>query len=454
MTASVRARITILAALVVAATLVTGGVGLIATLRHELTSHRDELSRARAVDLAQQAQVGDLPRVITDIGEDSVAQLTADDGSVLAASSGLRGQGSISPPGDASETPSVRTLRDVPDDDETENYRVWVLVTDTPSGPVTVIVGSSLESVDEAVRSVQRSLLVGVPLTLILLAFSTRLLVGRALRPVEDIRAEVAAISAHALDRRVPVPAAKDEVARLAHTMNGMLDRLETSSRRQQEFVADASHELQSPLAAFRVQLEVALQHPEVVEWPRLARDLLSDSDGMERLVRDLLFLAQEDAGHYLPATQPMDLDVVVLDEVARLRHRVSIAFDTRQVSAAPLVGSRDDLTRLTRNLLDNAVAHAVTEVRIALSCSAGRARLLVSDDGPGIPAEHHERVFERFSRVEGARNRPGGGASGTGTGLGLAIARVIVLRHQGTIHVESGPDGGASLVVQLPASS
>ena len=187
---------------------------------------------------------------------------------------------------------------------------------------------------DEAVSTVRRTLLVGVPILLGLFVLGTRMLVGRALKPVEDIRAEVAAISATALGPASRPPATADEIGRLTDTMNDMLERLETANDRQRQFVADASHELQSPLAAFRTQLEVALAHPDDVAWQRLAGELLDDSDRMERLVRDLLFLAQEDSERYLPRADPLDLDDVVLDEVARLRHRVPVRFDTTEVSS------------------------------------------------------------------------------------------------------------------------
>jgi signal transduction histidine kinase len=291
----------LLATLVVGITLVGGAIGLLATLEHSLVSNRDALSRARAVDLAEQAEQGDLPRRLRDIGEDFVGQVVTADGTVLAASSGLIGRGPISSLNGDTSAPVVRTLHGVPDDSELEDYRVWMLRRDTPSGPVTVFVGASLESVHEAVSTLRRALVIGVPVLLGLFVLGTRVLVGRALKPVEDIRAEVATISASALDRRVATPVTSDEIGRLTQTMNDMLDRLQAASVRQQQFVADASHELQSPLAALRVQLEVALAHPDDVAWETIARELLDDSDRMERLVRDLLFLAQEDSGQSVP---------------------------------------------------------------------------------------------------------------------------------------------------------
>lgn len=438
---SVRTRITLLASLIVAVTLLAGSYGLLATLKHSLISNGDVLSRAQAVDLAAQAADGSLTSLLSDVGEDSVAQVVSDDGAVLAASSGLTGQGPIGSLQPLGAEPQVRTLRGVPDDSETEDYRVWALGSTTPDGAVTVFVGTSLESLSEAVSTLRQSLLVGIPLLLAVLALTTRLLVGRALRPVEDIRAEVAAISDTALHRRVSVPANADEIGRLALTMNGMLDRLEAAAERQRDFIADASHELQSPLTAFRAQLEVALAHPQGLSWPRLADDLLADSDRMERLVHDLLFLAKEDASDPLRLGEPVDLEMVVLEEVTRLSSRIGVVLDTRRVSPAPIQGSRQELTRLVRNVLENAVRYAESRVTIELEATGKTVLLTVTDDGPGVPPEQSARIFERFARLEGARARSDGG-----TGLGLAIARSIAERHGGTISLAASSRDTARL--------
>jgi signal transduction histidine kinase len=228
--------------------------------------------------------------------------------------------------------------------------------------------------------------------------------------------------------------------------MNAMLDRLQAASDRERRFVADASHELQSPLASFRTQLEVALTHPAGADWPATASDLLHDSRQMERLVRDLLFLARNGETPTPVPPTPVDLDDIVLDEAARLRAAARVRVDSSRVSAAPVYGSRDDLTRLARNLLENAERHAATTVRVELGIAAGQARLVVANDGPAIPAEDRHRIFERFARLDDARNRASGG-----TGLGLAIVKDIAERHGGTVHAEDG-QGEVWFVVVLPA--
>ncbi len=437
-----------MACAVVAIALVAGAVGLLATLNHSLTTSRDDLSRTQLAALAARAEDGSLPKV-TSLGENSVAQVFLESGEVMTASPGLRGHGPVlsSMPTDAD--PQQRTLRAIPDDDEKEDYRVWVTTADTPSGPAVVLVGASFESVSEAVQTLQRALILGIPVLIILLALSIRFMVGRALKPVEDIRVEVAAITDSPVDRRVPVPSTGDEISRLALTMNDMLDRLEVASRRQQQFVADASHELQSPLAAVRTQLEVALTHPDGVAWSRLAGDLLTDNNRMEQLVADLLFLAREDATEGTPVQQPVDLDVIVLEEVARLRASDSVRVDTSGVSGGATRGNREELTRLVRNVVENASSHARSLVKIALSQTSTEVQMTVSDDGPGVPEEHRDRIFDRFAQVEGARTRGAGG-----TGLGLSIARAIAERHEGHLLLAVGGGAateGATFVVQLP---
>jgi signal transduction histidine kinase len=443
---SVRARTTVLATAFVAAALALGSLALVVTLDRSLVESGDGLAKARARDLAELAARDALPPVLTNIDGESVAQVVDGSGHVLAASPNVRGAGPISTLRPPKGRAVVRTVENAPDDNETENYRVWVLSARSPNGPVTVYAGTSLESVPEASRSLRHSLVVGAPATVLLIALFTWLLIGRALRPVEAIRAQVAGISDRALDRRVPVPAAEDEVGRLAVTMNGMLERLETAQRQQHEFVADASHELQSPIAAIRAQLEVALAHPEGADWAEIATDILTDCDQTERLVRDLLFLArQQEAGATMKTAEPLDLDDIVLQEAARARASSRVPLDTSRVSGAPVCGHRDELRRLVRNLIENAVRHADGAVRLSVSSDDGCSRLDVEDDGPGVPAEERSRVFDRFYRTDVSRSRDTGG-----TGLGLAIARAVAESHGGSLRLDD-TGTGAHFVLLLP---
>ena len=445
---SVRTRTTLAATVVVTVLLTVAGWVLIVSLESALLHDRDVAARARARDLAALVADGRLPGELRGVGDDSFAQVVAGDGSVVAASRNIAGEGAVLAKDAPGLLSGVHTLQARDDGADLETYRSWAVAATTPDGePRVVVVGSSAESVSEAVGELRGLLLLGVPLTVLALALVTWFVVGRALRPVHAINAEVAEISAAELTRRVPEPSTGDEVARLAATMNAMLDRLEASARQQREFVADASHELQSPLARFRTQLEVAAAHPETTDWGRLSQALLADSAEMEGLVRDLLFLAKEDVSGPHPddrEVQLVDLDDVVLEEASRVRSGSRVDVVTTGVSAAPLVGSRPQLRRLCRNLLENAVGAAASRVEVTLTSEPDGAVLVVQDDGPGIPPDQRSRVFERFVRLDESRARSSGGS-----GLGLALVSSIAGRHGGSAVVADSPVG-ARLVVRL----
>lgn len=440
--ATLRARTTLLVVAVTGLTLVIGAVALVLTLHAQLQANSDDADRARLRELLGQAEAGTLPRELQ-TGEDGIAQAVAADGRVLAASENIAGRSAIAdldPGGDL----TVTTL-EAPDDDETERFRLWAGRAETPDGPVVVYVGTSTERVDEATDELRGALVIGVPLVLALLGLATWYAVGRALRRVDAITAEVATITDTELHRRVPESPVDDEVGRLARTMNTMLTRLEDARDRQRAFVADTSHDLQSPLAAQRALLEVALADPARTDLGGLARELLAVNSDLERLVRDLLFLASYDAGAAAPADQPLDLDDVVLEEAARARPATDVRIDTSGVSGAPVRGDRGELQRLVRNLVDNAVRHAATTVTVRLSGNGAGARLEVADDGPGVPAADRDRIFDRFYRGDSARSRQDGGS-----GLGLAIARTVAERHGGTLQLAAGSPG-ATFVLSLP---
>ena len=437
---SVRLRITVLAALLTTIAIAIAATVLVTNLRSSLIEAADISSRTRASELAMAAAKGQLTETIANIAEEGVAQVVTDDGAVLAASENVRGEKRISSMIPRRGEPVKLILHDAPDEDETEDYRVWAV----RGAGVTAYVGTSLEDEREVILELTRSVFIGLPLLVALFAAGTWLMVGRTLRPVEDIRAEVASISHQRLHRRVPTPPTNDEIGRLARTMNEMLGRLEDAANRERDFVGNASHELRSPLAAFRTQLEVAAAHPDGADWPSLAASLLADSNRMESLVHDLLFLAREDAEDTRPM-KPVDLDDVVLEEVARIRSTCRVEVHTEGVGAAPLLGHGEDLALLVRNLLDNACTYASSRVDVTLTTTDGHVELTVADDGPGVAPEERSRIFDRFYRADHVRNR-----HTSGTGLGLAIATSVVEAHGGTIGVRDG-DPGARFVVSLP---
>jgi signal transduction histidine kinase len=443
---SVRARTTAAATLVVAIAFSVGAVLLLHTIESGLTRSQDETARSRARDLATLASASSLPHRLASTGDDGFIQVVDGSGKVRASTPNVAGRPATFTFAAPSDAPIARTVRGVRDDRDLENYRVVALRAATPDGAVTIYEADSLELVSEAVTLLRSLLLVCIPLAIALLGVVTWIVVGRALRPVELIRSQVADISEAGPDRRVPVPAGHDEVSELARTMNAMLDRLADSSARQQAFAADASHELQSPLTRFRTQLELALAHPEDIEPGELATTLLADSNEMERLVQDLLFLAREDEDPTGERTHELvDLDDVVLEEAARARVGSARSIDTSDVSAAPVRGSREQLRRLVRNLLENALRYATTRVQVSLTDSAGAVQLVVRDDGPGVPACDQPRIFDRFVRLDDARSRETGG-----NGLGLAIVASIARGHGGTVQLD--PAGtGAAFVVRIP---
>jgi signal transduction histidine kinase len=308
-----------------------------------------------------------------------------------------------------------------------------------------LVVASSLESANRGVATLRTILWFTTPGLIALVALIVWLLVGRALRPVDEIRNEVESISSRTIDRRVPVPDTGDEVARLATTMNAMLDRLEAAQRRQREFVSDASHELRSPVSSMRTELEVALAHPEAADWPGMAQRVLGEHDRLERLVGDLLQLARLDEGRAL-RLEEIDIDDIVLAEAAHARR---LPVRTAAVSAGRVLGEHRALEQVVRNLLDNAVRHGEAEVAVGVHADSNEIVITIDDDGPGVASEDRDRIFERFARVDAGRARDDGG-----TGLGLALVRRVVEAHGGTVGYATSPLGGARFEVRLPAAS
>jgi signal transduction histidine kinase len=284
-----------------------------------------------------------------------------------------------------------------------------------------------------------------VPVLLLLVATTTWITAGRALRPVERMRREVDAVTAQRLDRRLDTSGPADEVGRLAVTMNSMLDRLDESQRAQRRFISDASHELKSPLASIRQYAEVAKLHPDRVTQTELTDAVLDEGSRLEKIVHSMLLLAhadEHDLGHTPVA---VDLDDILFAEAARLRASTAITVDASGIGAARTSGDAELLGQVVRNLADNAATHAAGLVALALAEGADVV-ITIDDDGPGIPAGDRDRVFERFVRLDDARARDAGGS-----GLGLAIVREIVASHGGTVHLSGSPLGGLRVEVHLP---
>ncbi|MEV7657127.1 ATP-binding protein [Streptomyces anulatus] len=474
---SVRARAAIGATLVVAVALVAAGLAVLLVLRANLIDQADLQAEVAAREVAGQLATGTpYDDLELDDEEDHPVQVTDEEGRVVIVSKDLRavtgtGTSGVTPVPSASPSPrdGDDDADDADDDDgsrpgrgevssddpdfsdgtatvdgTTADYRFAAVDATTPDGvTLTVYAGAPLAAEQEAVNTVRGAMLTGLPLLLVVVAGVTWLVTRRALRPVEGIRRELAAITASEdLARRVPEPGSRDEIAALARTTNETLTVLEASVERQRRFVADASHELRSPIASLRTQLEVAEAHPELLDLP----GAVADTVRLQVLAADLLLLARLDAGEK-PGSATVELGALVREEVSqRTGDRIAVSVEVPQGGAFEVNGSRGQLSRVIGNLLDNAQRHAEGSVAVSVAADGRGVRVEVRDDGAGVPEDERERIFERFVRLDDARSRDDGGA-----GLGLAIARDVASRHGGTLTVGEAAEGGAAFRLWLP---
>ncbi|MET9705885.1 ATP-binding protein [Streptomyces griseus] len=480
---SVRARAALGATLVVAVALVAAGLAVLLVLRANLIDQADLQAEVAAREVAGELATGTpYAEVELDDEEDHPVQVTDEEGRVVLVSKDLRavtGTGTSGvtpvPPASAGASPSPgdddddgdedgddgarpgrgEVSSDDPDfsegtatvDGTTADYRFAAVEATTPEGvTLTVYAGAPLAAEQETVNTVRGAMLTGLPLLLVVVAGVTWLVTRRALRPVEGIRRELAAITASEdLARRVPEPGSRDEIAALARTTNETLTVLEASVERQRRFVADASHELRSPIASLRTQLEVAEAHPELLDLP----GAVADTVRLQVLAADLLLLARLDAGEK-PGSATVELGALVREEVSqRTGDRIAVSVEAPEDGAFEVSGSRGQLSRVVGNLLDNAQRHADGRVAVSVAADGGGVRVEVRDDGAGVPEDERERIFERFVRLDDARSRDDGGA-----GLGLAIARDVAARHGGTLTVHAAAEGGAAFRLWLPRSA
>ena len=432
------------AVVVVVATLLTGGVLLI-TARKVLLNNITAAATDRATQVAAGLRAGDdLTALLRPSArERRVVQVVGVDGEITAASDALGGLGPISPlrPFAGQRLREQRRLAFAHD----EPFLIVAVGVGSGAGIQTVLVGESLDTVDDGTEAVVAALLVGLPLLAIVVGAATFYFVGRTLRPVEDMRARAASITSRNLHARLPVPAADDEVAALASTMNTMLDRIESASAAQRRFVADASHELRSPLATVQANADL-LEGAGLGEAPaRSVARIGRESARMARLVEDLLLLARADDAGLQVRREDVDLDDLAWAEGERIAvEHPELSVETA-IEPVRVSGDADGLQRVLRNLVDNAVRHAAGRVTLTVRAADGAAEVRVGNDGPLIPAADRERIFDRFVRLDDSRSRTGGG-----TGLGLPIARDIVTAHGGTLTVDDLRTG-AAMRISLP---
>lgn len=444
---SLRLRLTLLTSGVLCAGLAAGALILTNVLSVSRVDALDDIARGRALTVA--TLVGDdrLPEALP-VGEPGeLVQLLDADGAVVASSPnasrtlpvlppdavrGLRAEAAAT--GDVVVTGTDRSAYD-------GDARVAVLAETYRGSPVTVVATVPLAEVRGLLDALRLALVGVVPVLTALLAAVIWTVLGRALHPVEQLRQAAAQVARTGGPGSLPVRRAHDELGALTRTLNEMLDRLEVAAARQRTFVGDAAHELRSPLASLRTSIEVARAHPDAYSGAELAEDLEGEVLRMQALVDDLLLLAR------VGSTRADRVELDLLDVVrgaAEASGAVAARADVRLTVTGSGRAHADPAAalRVVRNLLDNAVRHAAGHVAVTVEDGA----VTVDDDGAGIPAPDRERVFERFVRLDDAREREAGGS-----GLGLAIAREVARENGGDVELGDAALGGARAVLRLP---
>jgi signal transduction histidine kinase len=443
---SLRARLMLVSVGGVALTLLAGGFAFYAALTFAVDRTLDDGALATARQVAALIATDRLPSLVPVSGA-QVVQVVDAQQRVIAGSATADRLTPLLQPGELAEAlrgqvvrvPGARAGMAVP-------LRVRAVPAKSSEGSVSVLVALPVGDVLAGRAALRTGLLVVFPLVLLALGAVAWRVVSSTLRPVEELRAGAQRISGTRQEERLAVPAAADEIRALALTLNEMLDRLAAGRARQRSFVADAAHELRSPLASIRTQLEVAQR---LGEGGALPSELLVDVDRLTRLVEDLLLLARADADTRGP-TRPSRFDAaLLLTELGSGRDGARVRVSVAPGPSAPVLADREELRRALQNLLDNAVRHARTAVELAVRLTPGTVALVVRDDGPGLPAHERERVFERFARRDDARSRDVGGS-----GLGLPITRELVTRAGGTVRlVEGPPPWSLEAVIELPTA-
>ena len=463
---SVRARLTLWYVSSLAATLVVSIALIYLLLARALYARLDDTLHA-VVQIAQTSLANDLNegQDAADAARSTASELASRQtllaiydgrGRLLAEAGREDDIAIVLPPVDDIPTSEDRLDTIVEADDLDDRHRLALRRVTIPSFEVEYIIvaGTSLEPTDEELESLRGILAYLVPAALIVAGIGGWFLAGRSLSPVVAMADRARRIGVENLGERLPVANPRDELGRLAETFNGMLARLEASMIQQRQFMADASHELRTPVTTARTAASVALQQPSRPEpdYRETLAIIEQETTRLSRIVDDMFTLARADAGSYPMRHTPMYLDEVC-DEVVRASRVVAstrhISITESTVRPAPFTGDEDLIRRLIVNLLDNAVRYAPAHgsVRVALDRNGAGYTIAVSDDGPGIPAAVQPRIFERFYRVDAARSHADGGA-----GLGLALARWIARAHGGDVVLATSSSLGSTFVITLPA--
>jgi two-component system, OmpR family, sensor kinase len=438
----IRIRLTLLFAVAMAVVLAAVGAFVYLRLANSLDEQLDESLEARAQALESVLSSNGPVEEALGAGDEEFAQVIGRDGSVEIGTS-LPGTPLLTD-GDLERARNDQVVVehevDLPSESDLD-ARILALPLD--DGRV-LAVGSSLSDQEEALDRLLAQLLIGGPIALVLASAAAYLLAGAALRPVEAMRSRASEISAETAEQRLPLPDSRDEIRRLGETLNAMLGRLDEGLRRERRFVADAGHELRTPLALLKTELELALRRPRSAEELQTALRSASDEvDRLTRLAEDLLVLASSENGELPVRVEELSVPELVESVARRFIPRAreqGRALEAEVGDDGTMRGDRVRLEQALGNLVDNALRHGSGTVRLEAVREDGTLVLCVRDEGEGFPAEFLPHAFERFSRADSARTR--GGA-----GLGLAIVAAVAHAHGGSVHVEAGlPGTGVSM--------
>jgi signal transduction histidine kinase len=454
---SLRARLTLTAAAGLAVALAGVAILLVGTLGVALDRGLDNSARQTAREVAALVDANRLPNPVPVAAGTAVVQVIDAHGRIVAASAGADRLVPLLPAVRAASV--ARTQTGTLLDGRPYGLPEFLRVVAVPGKRgETVIAAVSFGTVHDTLGTVAHAVLFGTPALLLLMIWVSWLLTGSTLRPITALRRGAEQVTATGVPRGLPVPEARDEVHSLAVTLNDMLSRLEGAQQRQRQFVSDTAHELRSPIASIRAQLEVALDHPGTQEWEQTARDVLADTMRLSQLAEDLLVLArlEERAGLARGGGGPggatggtVDLAALVTGTTGRYT-QARVPVSASAPASCPVAGDAGALRRMLVNLIDNAVRYARSRVAVAVAAADGSVLVTVTDDGPGIAACDQERAFERFTTLDGARARRDGDASGAG--LGLAIVRATAHAHGGTAWLEDA-EPGLRVAVRLPGA-
>jgi signal transduction histidine kinase len=431
---SLRVRVTLLSTAVLAVGLIAGSFVLAELFVHARLAAVDSVADAEATTVASLAATGDLPDPLpAPAGGTALAQIVDPAGTVLAATASASRVLAIVPVSPEKSVSSDRNFTTTASSLGPAPLRVVVRQGKVDGNPVQIIAAVPISDVTSTLNALRRVLLLVVPIVLLATAAATWLAVGSALRPVDVLRREAdnLEVTGGSDPPQLGVPVGADELRRLGATLNRMLRRLHLSGEQQRTFIADAAHELRSPIASVQTQLEVALAtSPTAEQWPEIAADVLTDVERLGAVAADLLLLARLDA-HPLLFNDLVDLGRMVDPEGPSMF----------------VSGDEVALRRLLDNLRSNAARHAA-HVTTTVAVVASDVVVTVDDDGPGIPESDRERVFDRWVRLDEGRSRDDGGS-----GLGLPIARSIARHHGGDISLQTSSLGGLRAELRIPAA-